>query len=44
MENGNNDAEIARKIGLSEVGDEVTDLLSPERLLDILQNFSVFVN
>tara|TARA_Y100001954_G_C15828199_1_gene613329 strand:- start:3259 stop:6213 length:2955 start_codon:yes stop_codon:yes gene_type:complete len=38
----NNDAEIARKIGLSEVGDEVTDLLSPKRLLDILQNFSVF--
>ena len=33
---------IARKLGLSEVGKELTDLLSPERLLDILQNFSLF--
>ena len=33
---------IAKSLGLSEVGKELTDLLSPERLLDILQNFSLF--
>ena len=33
---------IAKSLGLSEVGKELSDLLSPERLLDILQNFSLF--
>ena len=33
---------IARQIGLGEVGNELTDLLKPERLLDILRNFSLF--
>ena len=33
---------IANKLGLSEVGQELTDLLSPDRLLDILKNFSLF--
>ena len=31
-----------KKLGLSEVGEELIDLLSPERLLDILKNFSLF--
>ena len=33
---------IARQIGLGEVGNELSDLLKPERLLDILRNFSLF--
>ena len=33
---------IARRLGLGEVGKELSDLLSPEKLLDILQNFSLF--
>ena len=33
---------IANTLGLSEVGQELTDLLSPGRLLDILKNFSLF--
>lgn len=33
---------IANTLGLSEVGEELTDLLSPDRLLDILKNFSLF--
>lgn len=33
---------ISKSLGLSEVGKELCDLLSPERLLDILQNFSLF--
>lgn len=33
---------VAHALGLSEVGQELSDLLSPERLLDILRNFSLF--
>ncbi|MDI1294190.1 MAG: HsdR family type I site-specific deoxyribonuclease [Methylobacter sp.] len=33
---------IATSLGLAEIGKELTDLLKPERLLDILQNFSLF--
>ena len=38
------DDSIAKKLGLGEVGKELSDLLSPARLLDILQNFSVFAS
>ena len=38
----NDDDAIAKRIGLGEVGDELTDLLKPARLLDILMNFSLF--
>jgi type I restriction enzyme, R subunit len=34
--------DIAKSLGLAEIGEELTDLLKPERLLDILQNFSLF--
>lgn len=37
-----NDNAIAKSLGLGEVGKELTDLLSPVRLLDILRNFSLF--
>ncbi|OVE74481.1 DEAD/DEAH box helicase, partial [bacterium B17] len=33
---------IAKSLGLAEVGAELADLLSPERLLDILRNFSLY--
>lgn len=33
---------ISQNIGLSGVREEVTDLLSPKRLLDILRNFSLY--
>jgi type I restriction enzyme R subunit len=33
---------LARKLGLGEIGKELSDLLNPSRLLDILQNFSLF--
>jgi type I restriction enzyme R subunit len=33
---------LAKKLGLSEVGKELSDLLSPVRLLDIMRNFSLF--
>lgn len=36
------DAQLSRAVGLSGVGAELTDLLSPERLLDIMRNFSLF--
>tara|TARA_R110000851_G_scaffold333499_1_gene514118 strand:+ start:1457 stop:4432 length:2976 start_codon:yes stop_codon:yes gene_type:complete len=36
------DAQLTRAVGLSGVGAELTDLLSPERLLDIMHNFSLF--
>lgn len=36
------DDDLARKLGLSEIGKELTDLLNPMRLLDIMQNFSIF--
>lgn len=36
------DNALAQRLGLSEIGKELSDLLSPARLLDILQNFSLF--
>ncbi len=33
---------IVNNLGLSEIGNELNDLLKPSRLLDILQNFSLF--
>ncbi|SFQ06098.1 type I restriction enzyme, R subunit [Nitrosomonas cryotolerans] len=33
---------IAKSLGLGEVGKELTDLLKPARLLDIMRNFSLF--
>ncbi|ALM20156.1 DEAD/DEAH box helicase [Nonlabens sp. MIC269] len=38
----NDDDEIAKRLGLGKVGKELSDLLHPKRLLDILQNFSLF--
>ena len=38
----NDENAIARRIGLGEVGKELSDLLSPARLLDIMLNFSLF--
>ena len=38
---GDEDA-LAKRLGLAEIGKELSDLLSPARLLDILQNFSLF--
>ena len=38
----NDDEAIAKRLGLSEIGKELSDLLSPEKLLDILLNFSLF--
>ena len=38
-DNGN---KISKALGLSEIGRELTDLLSPARLLDIMRNFSLF--
>jgi len=38
---GEDDA-LARRLGLGEVGKELSDLLSPARLLDIMRNFSLF--
>lgn len=38
----NDDEALAKKLGLSEIGKELSDLLSPARLLDILRNFSLF--
>ena len=38
------DEALARKLGLSEIGKELSDLLHPARLLDILQNFSLFTS
>ncbi|MDC1209509.1 HsdR family type I site-specific deoxyribonuclease [Pseudomonadota bacterium] len=39
-----NDDKITRQLGLGEVGKELQDLLNPERLLDILCNFSLFTS
>ncbi len=36
------DNALAKQLGLGEVGKELSDLLKPARLLDILQNFSLF--
>lgn len=38
------DSDLVRKLGLSEVGKELSHLLHPKRLLDILQNFCLFTN
>ena len=35
---------IVKKLGLGEVGKELSDLLKPARLLDILANFSIFAS
>lgn len=40
---GDDDA-LAKKFGLSEIGKELSDLMHPARLLDILQNFSLFTS
>ncbi|MAP55121.1 MAG: DEAD/DEAH box helicase [Altibacter sp.] len=34
--------DLAQQLGLEGIGKQLTDLLSPQRLLDILQNFSLF--
>ena len=36
------DSQISKALGLAEIGKELTDLLSPARLLDIMRNFSLF--
>jgi type I restriction enzyme R subunit len=36
------DESLSNKLGLGEIGNELNDLLNPSRLLDILQNFSLF--
>ena len=38
----NDEDAIAKRLGLGEVGKELSDLLSPARLLDIMRNFSLF--
>ena len=38
----NDEDAIAKRLGLGEVGKELSDLLNPERLLDIMRNFSLF--
>jgi len=38
----NDDDKLAKQLGLAEIGKELSDLLSPARLLDILLNFSLF--
>ncbi|WKN33797.1 HsdR family type I site-specific deoxyribonuclease [Porifericola rhodea] len=38
---GDDDA-LAKRLGLGEIGKELSDLLSPIRLLDIMQHFSLF--
>lgn len=40
----NDDEALAKRLGLSEIGKELSDLLSPGRLLDIMQNFSLFTS
>jgi len=40
---GDEDA-MAKRLGLGEIGKELSDLLSPKRLLDIMQNFSLFAS
>lgn len=34
--------DLAAKLGLKEIGKELSDLCKPQRLLDIMQNFSIF--
>ncbi|KVV14591.1 type I restriction endonuclease subunit R [Flavobacterium sp. TAB 87] len=38
----NDEDSLAKRLGLSEIGKELSDLMHPARLLDILQNFSLF--
>ncbi|MBU3025910.1 type I restriction endonuclease subunit R [Zobellia galactanivorans] len=38
----NDEDAIAKRLGLGEVGKELSDLLNPVRLLDIMRNFSLF--
>ena len=38
----NDEEAIAKRLGLSEIGKELSDLVSPTRLLDIMRNFSLF--
>ena len=38
----NDDDALAKSLGLGEIGKELSDLLSPRRLLDILQSFTLF--
>ena len=38
----NDEDALAKRLGLGEVGKELSDLLSPARLLDIMRNFSLF--
>jgi type I restriction enzyme, R subunit len=38
----NDEDAIAKRLGLGEVGKELSDLLSPKKLLDIMLNFSLF--
>jgi type I restriction enzyme R subunit len=40
----NDEDALAKRLGLAEIGKELSDLLSPARLLDILQNFSLFTS
>ncbi|MBL7906155.1 MAG: HsdR family type I site-specific deoxyribonuclease [Bacteroidales bacterium] len=35
---------LAKRLGLGEIGKELSDLLNPQRLLDILQSFSLFAS
>lgn len=38
----NDDDALAKRLGLSEIGKELADLLQPARLLDIMRNFTLF--
>ncbi|MGK0269555.1 MAG: type I restriction enzyme R subunit [Cocleimonas sp.] len=38
----NENEQLTKALGLTEIGKELTDLLSPARLLDIMRNFSLF--
>ncbi|CAH0990039.1 hypothetical protein SIN8267_00122 [Sinobacterium norvegicum] len=40
----NDDNQVAKSLGLGEVGKELKDLLKPARLLDIMCNFSLFTS
>jgi len=40
----NDDDQIAKNLGLGEVGKEMQDLLKPARLLDIMRHFSLFTS
>ncbi|MCF8373143.1 MAG: type I restriction endonuclease subunit R [Bacteroidales bacterium] len=40
----NDEDALAKRLGLAEIGKELSDLLKPARLLDILRNFSLFTS